>query len=919
MSSFLAPQIDHNIYNPVLPQTNVAQVFELMGVKNQIYNTNLARVNSRITSMDELSSAVTNENTKKKIDEYTTEAKKTLRKYTNLDFSIEDNVRAIDNLYAPLIKDQDFKTDYSATAHVNSEMERAFALRDSDKKEDREAFSMTNLEHVAEPLNLLKNAKNSKELKMAAAVSTSRFYEPYTDYTKEIKETLNAMKAEVSFDTLSGGYIVTTKNGATGENYTHSIKKYLDLTLSDKAKRQIKIEAAVAVDREVRSQGIEKVTTDYIEGSLKTIDKTMEQYSKKLSSLEHSLDVLPSEDKMNDAERKQYAILQDVIETYSDGIEKLKTKKSDLATVGKKLEDGTFAYQDFLDNLYTDVAGERMELLTTGLAESHAGMNQTFGMKEDPVYAQTRNLQLQYAELEQRKLEHADDMLYKEKQIQVDYDKINADLMKEGLKLNPDGTVGTFTEAKEDVPMTVTAYNAEVAARQLQVASKEDDLRTFFRNTYASKHEGKMPPPNSGIENRFVKNTGGLPNWDKDYTEGRNRILGITAKDVDNEEVAKNFWRQAVKDFNAKAENKGSTLTFNELTGMIEEKTPPVKGKVHAGDNIFESFFTDPVRTLGDAMDESFLLRKAGDVMGLTPRNPDDGKLTKKETYKEKFEAWVVKPKTQGGYEKQGALSITQKAYSSGKPSLAVYKKIENSVVTYLNSNPPTEATLTELLKANPEYGDTETLKYALNEFITQSSDDKFQPAMKFMSEEEGTNFVLPKASYEAKDGAEKKAAIDLLKVRGLNLPIAHQYYAKQDRAKGIVEGGQVANIKGWNFSKLGTGDKPYVVYPGGDNSYHYLYEADNKKYEVIPSGNGFAIKKLKTPINVSETDFNVLNSQGLSNFAEQNSNNNRTIESTAFRNKLSDYIESHEDLRKISDRDGRILLDEQTIKSLMK
>jgi hypothetical protein len=51
VSSYLTPSIDHNIYNPVLPQTNVAQVFELMGVKNQIYNTNLARVNSRITSM----------------------------------------------------------------------------------------------------------------------------------------------------------------------------------------------------------------------------------------------------------------------------------------------------------------------------------------------------------------------------------------------------------------------------------------------------------------------------------------------------------------------------------------------------------------------------------------------------------------------------------------------------------------------------------------------------------------------------------------------------------------------------------------------------------------------------------------------------------------------------------------------------
>jgi hypothetical protein len=844
-----------------------------------------------------------------------------LRKYTNLDFSIEDNVRAIDNLYAPLIKDQDFKTDYSATAHVNSEMERAFALRDSDKKEDREAFSMTNLEHVAEPLNLLKNAKNSKELKMAAAVSTSRFYEPYTDYTKEIKETLNAMKAEVSFDTLSGGYIVTTKNGATGENYTHSIKKYLDLTLSDKAKRQIKIEAAVAVDREVRTKGIEKVTTDYLEGSLKTIDKTMEQYSKKLASLEHSLDVLPAEDKMNDAERKQYAILQDVIETYSDGIEKLKSKKDDFATVGKKLQDGTFAYQDFLDNLYTDVAGERMELLTTGLAESHAGMNQTFGMKEDPVYAQTRNLQLQYAELEQRKLEHADDMLYKEKQIQVDYDKINADLMKEGLKLNPDGTVGTFTEAKEDVPMTVTAYNAEVAARQLQVASKEDDLRTFFRNTYASKHEGKMPPPNSGIENRFVKNTGGLPNWDKDYTEGRNRILGITAKDVDNEEVAKNFWRQAVKDFNKLPENKGSSLIFDEETGMVKDK------KDKKDNRGFLERTADALNTIGSYMDNiSNLVEAVVPVLpgsqpyytGSTGLKAEDKKELDK-SYKDKFNAWVVKPKGQSGYDKQMTIGITSKLHSRGKESLAVYKKIEPSVVTYLNSNPPTEATLTELLKANPEYGDTETLKYALNEFITQSSDEKFQPAIKAFSEEQGTNFVLPKSSYKESDEEGKKKALEILKVTGINLPIAHQYYAKADKAKEMVEAGIGANIKGWTFNKLTTGEKPYVVYPGKEDSYHYLYEAENKKYEIIPNGDGFAVKKLKNSIAVTEADFNVLNSQGLSNFVEQNNNNNRKIESTEFRDKLSDYIESHPDLKKISSRDGKILLDAQTIKSLMK
>ena len=180
-----------------------------------MYNSNLAQVNTQISSMNDLSSAVTNDNVREKVVSFNKEANELLKQYSSLDFSIQDNVNAIDKLYNPLINDSDFITDYSATTYARSEIQKGFSKRDSSKKEDRDQFSITNMDYVMAPLSDLKSAKNTKELKLAAEKVRERYYVPYTDVRKNAMNNLEALtkdgKAELSYSTAQNGYIITLK------------------------------------------------------------------------------------------------------------------------------------------------------------------------------------------------------------------------------------------------------------------------------------------------------------------------------------------------------------------------------------------------------------------------------------------------------------------------------------------------------------------------------------------------------------------------------------------------------------------------------------------------------------------------------------------------------------------------------------
>lgn len=51
MASFVPPQVDHNLYTPILPQDNVMQIFSLLDQKQQLYNQGVKSAQNKISSM----------------------------------------------------------------------------------------------------------------------------------------------------------------------------------------------------------------------------------------------------------------------------------------------------------------------------------------------------------------------------------------------------------------------------------------------------------------------------------------------------------------------------------------------------------------------------------------------------------------------------------------------------------------------------------------------------------------------------------------------------------------------------------------------------------------------------------------------------------------------------------------------------
>jgi hypothetical protein len=146
MPSFVPPQVDHNLYKPILPQDNVMQVFSLLDQKQQMYNMGVKQAQYKVSSMLNLENEVTSEPVKGMVTDFNKKANEIVKNYSNLDFSIQENVSLVDNIYDPLLSDKLFLQDYSATKQFNGEMKKALSYRDSDKKDIRDLYSETNVQ-----------------------------------------------------------------------------------------------------------------------------------------------------------------------------------------------------------------------------------------------------------------------------------------------------------------------------------------------------------------------------------------------------------------------------------------------------------------------------------------------------------------------------------------------------------------------------------------------------------------------------------------------------------------------------------------------------------------------------------------------------------------------------------------------------
>lgn len=205
-------------------------------LKQSTYDQNYSALQSTYSNL--LSMPQLKQDQINKRDKFIQQAFKNLGDLASVDLSLPENISAAQNVFAPLYQDTEFLGNSAVSKHFEKQEQIAdgFRLADGGKQ-----YSQDNIAYVRKQRNEYMNDPNSANWRQY--YSNKRSYEPYYNTNQEIREAMEKFKpSSVSYTKLNGMYMVKTDDKSWREQ---EIKTYLNGVLSDKAKRQLQIEADV--------------------------------------------------------------------------------------------------------------------------------------------------------------------------------------------------------------------------------------------------------------------------------------------------------------------------------------------------------------------------------------------------------------------------------------------------------------------------------------------------------------------------------------------------------------------------------------------------------------------------------------------------------------------------------------------------
>lgn len=265
---------------PALPNTEaIARTFQ---TKLQYWAQGAAQVKSAYQNA--LGLELTREDNQGKLNSYMKTANSQLQSVTETDLSVGDNVQGAMNIFKPIYSDQNLMGDNAITKHYKNQLAIAESARTRDGGSE---FSQTNLQSLQMSLNDFRSDPNSDSWRNHYA--TREYYTPYYDVSKEIADLKKTFVP--SSNSFEGPIREPIGKDSTGKEITGPndyMKKvvdksstaaqwrlYLETNLSDRAKKQLAINAKVAYNGDL---GI--IAADYADYSLnkaKSMDKQISE------------------------------------------------------------------------------------------------------------------------------------------------------------------------------------------------------------------------------------------------------------------------------------------------------------------------------------------------------------------------------------------------------------------------------------------------------------------------------------------------------------------------------------------------------------------------------------------------------------------------------------------------------------------
>jgi hypothetical protein len=374
MASFVPPQVDHNLYTPILPQDNVQQIFSLLDQKQQMYNQGVKSAQHKISSMLSLEKDVTSDPVKNMVTDFNGKANDLIKQYANLDFSLQGNVDLINNIYDPLLSNEVFLNDYTGTRNWKNEVQKAYGYRDSTVEKTRNLFNQKNLDILNIKRQDLAGAQTEKDIKNYSARLANTSYTPYYDYNAELMGYMKDNKDmfEMVRDERTGdGIIISRKNGPQRYN---SIKSFVDNFLSDKARNQIDIEEGVNFANELRSSGVskEQFLTQKITGAKESLEKGIKTRQSDVNDVVSLLNSYPKKN-LNTKQQAEVDQLNEELQKRTQLLDRSNETLSNFQNFMDKASNGEVELSRFYDVAENLVVSDNADKKIDNLAKALVG------------------------------------------------------------------------------------------------------------------------------------------------------------------------------------------------------------------------------------------------------------------------------------------------------------------------------------------------------------------------------------------------------------------------------------------------------------------------------------------------------------------------------------------------------------------
>ena len=233
MATFI-PNVTDSFPEPALYRPDFGYMDKMLSRRQQMYERGFSEVAGKY---GDLTRELSNPKNVQQRDQFLKESMNNLKNLSSMDLSQQQNVEAASSVFAPFWKNTHVLADMMLTKHYNQQenIAESFRLKDGGKEYSDDNINFVRMQRQAfakdDPMNYGQYYQNKS------------YFTPYHDVDKEMRELMKDFKPDdISTVTPKGFYFYKEQDASVRPE---AVRRYLEGTLSDKAKQQLRISAAV--------------------------------------------------------------------------------------------------------------------------------------------------------------------------------------------------------------------------------------------------------------------------------------------------------------------------------------------------------------------------------------------------------------------------------------------------------------------------------------------------------------------------------------------------------------------------------------------------------------------------------------------------------------------------------------------------